>query len=93
MAKYGYTVANDTPVRMELTVHEMRTLCSILQREVARKGEDRWFAGELHAQLVEAIGKAGDAMRCEGDWLTKSTIQHLTDGLNDAQEQADKLEA
>jgi len=93
MAKYGYTVASDIPVRMEFTVHEMRTLCDILQREVARKGADRWYAADLHTQLVEAIGKAGDAMRLEGDWLAQSTIQHLTDGLNDAREQADKIEA
>ena len=93
MAKYGYTTAGDVPVRIEMTVYEMRTLCTILQGEVARKGADRWYAADLHTQLVEAIGKAGDAMRAEGDWLTKSTIQHLTDGLNDAREQADKVEA
>ena len=92
MAKYGYTVASDIPVRFDMTVHELRTLCSILQSEVARKGADRWYAADLHAQLVEAIGKAGDSMRIEGEWLATSTIKHLTDSLNDAQKQADEID-
>lgn len=93
MAKYRYTTASDVPVKMELTVYEMRTLCNILQQEVARKGSDRWFAKDLHSVLIEAISKAGDAMKLEGDWLIRSTIQHLTDDMNDAQEAADKVES
>jgi len=76
-----------------MTVYEMRTLCDILQREVARKGSDRWYAKDLHATLVEAIGAAGNSMRFEGDFIAQSTVQHLTDGINDAQAEADKVDA
>ena len=57
------------------------------------KGEDRWYAEDLHKELVEAIGKAGESMRMEGDWLTKSTIQHLKDDLQAAHDEANKVEA
>lgn len=93
MAQYNYTTASDVPVKMTLTVYEMRTICRILQREVARKGDDRWYAKDLHTTLVEAISAAGESMKSEGDWITKTTIQHLTDDINDAQAEADKIEA
>lgn len=93
MAKYCSTMASDVPVRMQMTVYEMRTLCDILQREVARKGSDRWYAKNLHATLVEAISAAGGAMDLEGRFIAGSTIQHLTDGINDAQAEADKADA
>lgn len=93
MAKYNYTTASDVPVKLTMTVYEMRALCDILRGEVARKGSERWLAKDLHATLVEALTAAGNALKCEGDWLTRSMIQNLRDGINDAQAEADKVDA
>lgn len=93
MAKYAYTTSTDTPVRLELTVYELRTICAILQREVETKGADRWFASSLHGELVEAIGKAGQSMKLEADHIGSFLTQHLTDQLSEAQERADKIAA
>ena len=93
MAKYSYTAAQDVPVRMTFTVAELRRVCEILHREVENKGPERFFARELHTTLTEAITQAGSSMEMESRWIANHMIQHLTDGLNDAQEKADKVEA
>lgn len=93
MAKYEYATASDIPVRMELTVYEMRTICAILQREVEAKGADRWFASTLHGELVEAIGKAGQSMKLEAEHIGSFLTQHLTDQLSEAQQRADQIPA
>ena len=93
MAKYGFTTAQDAPVRMIFTVYELRRVCEILQREVENKGPDRFLARDLHATLTEAITKAGDSMGMESRWIANHMIQHLADGMNDAQAKADEVEA
>ena len=93
MARFAYANPMDTPVRMELTVNELRRICDILQREVERGGPDRHFAKDLYAVLTEAIAKSGESMGLESNWIKNHMIQHLADKMNDAQEQANKLEA
>ena len=93
MAKHGFTTAQDVPVRMTFTVYELRRVCEILHREVENKGPERVFARQLHTTLTEAITQAGSSMEMESRWIANHMIQHLTDGLNDAQEKADKVES
>jgi hypothetical protein len=93
MAKYNHTNANDVPVRMTFTAMELKRMCEILHREVENKGSDRHFARDLHATLTEALTEAGRAMEIESRWVANHVIQHLADGMNDAQDKADKVVA
>jgi len=91
MAKYNYTNANDIPVRMTFTATELKRICEILHHEVENKGSERFFAHDLHATLTEALTGAGRAMEVESRWVANHVIQHLADGMNDAQDKADKV--
>jgi len=91
MAKYDYTVAIDVPVRMTFTCHDLQRICEILHHEVENKVAERFFARDLHATITAALASAGQALELESKWISKHTIQHLSDGMNDAQEKADKV--
>lgn len=84
MARHCYTMASDTPVRMELSVHEMRTLCRILQREIAGKQEHRFMAQDLHAALIDGLKAAGNSMQAEADYLKNHATDDMVDQLNAA---------
>jgi len=84
MARHCYTMANDTPVRMELSVHEMRNLCRILQREVAGKHEHRFMARDLHDALIDGLKRASESMRVEADYLKNHATDDMVDQLNAA---------
>lgn len=89
MATYAYTVANDAPVSLRFTIRELRTICDILQREVERKGSDRLYARDLHAQLQDALRQASASLTLEGSFIERHTIAHLSDGMNDAIEKSE----
>ena len=93
MARYCFTMTTETPVRLELTVHEMRKLCRILQREVAGDHADRFLAEDLHAVLVDGIKTAGTTMRVDADHLAKHAADDMADQLASAVQQRDRAKA
>jgi len=78
---------------MTFTAYELRRICEILHREVENKGPERFFARELHATLTGALTEVGTRMETEARWIANHMIQHLADGMNDAQEKAHAVEA
>jgi orotate phosphoribosyltransferase-like protein len=93
MAKYCFTMTTETPVRLELTVYEMRKLCRILQREVAGDHAERFLAEDLHAVLVDGIKTAGTTMRVEADYLANHVVEDMADQLASAAQQRDRAKA
>ena len=93
MAKYCFTMTTETPVRLELTVYEMRKLCRILQREIAGDHAERFLAEDLHAVLVDGIKTAGTTMRVEADYLANHVVDDMADQLASAAQQRDRAKA
>jgi len=84
MAKHSYTVATDVPVRIDITVDEMRTLCRILRGTIARRDAHHYFARDLHGTLLESIKQAAESMALEANHLKTHVTEDMVAQLNDA---------